>query len=632
MERDATDTRNILIVDDDPLTVADLELLLEDMWPVRSASSASQAREIMRQEQVALVLADERMPGESGIELLAWVQRSFPDTIRILITGYTDTENLIAAINDAGIWHFIRKPWRNQELVNLIGRALEYRSSRIKLRESEQRYRDLFVNAPSGLLRVGMDGRVLEANRAMGAMLGVEDRAALKGRPVSGLCIDPASWSDVMALLLHGEEIWNRETVLVTESGAPVHTLLSARVRKDQLGQAVVEAAFVDLTGHMEARAENQRLKAQLRRFQRLETMGLLTSMLVHDFKNQMSVVIGNAYYARAADDPLVRQSCLEDIEVAATNASQLAQTLLSFARNEGSEMEPVDVNALLRRLADLLRRTLQRSSKMSPIPRPRIRIVLELEPNLPMIQARRSMLYHTFLNLCLNGLEAMDDTGTLTLRSYVEPGGGYVSVTVEDTGRGMSEEVKSRIFEPFFTTKDDQPNPGTGLGLSMVQSMVREHKGRVTVESAPGEGSKFVVTLPAGAESPRKPTPHSRTVLVGEDDQGVLNVLGRMLDRLGYEVHKFTDAVEFMRTFEEHPDVRFVVLSTSLPNMSPVEVFERCRTLRPDLPVMFTGEPIVADQGPVPMDRSGVGYLPKPFDMHQLEVSISKILGRPVI
>jgi two-component system, cell cycle sensor histidine kinase and response regulator CckA len=254
------------------------------------------------------------------------------------------------------------------------------------------------------------------------------------------------------------------------------------------------------------AEEERRRLVAELRRSERMQMVGQLTSGIAHDFGNLLAVIVGYAEMAEdlGDHDDLELHRVLGEIRSAANRANHLSSDLLGFSQRSRAKPEPIDLNALIAGSMDLLCVGMQG----------RIEVIFEPSPALPSVLSEPGRLEQVLINLALNARDAMPDGGTLTIgtgqvalgseRNGPCPGtqpGNYVELTVKDTGNGMSPQVRERIFERFFTTKP--VGQGTGLGLSTVCGIIMDAGGTIDVDSHEGQGTTFRICLPAMAAGP---------------------------------------------------------------------------------------------------------------------------------
>ena len=290
---------------------------------------------------------------------------------------------------------------------------------------------------------------------------------------------------------------------------------LTARQRDEQERAAMLRTFNAELEERVSVRtaelvraeADRRALEAELRRSERLVTVGQLTSGIAHDFGNLLAVIVG--YAEMAADvsddlDPELRR-ILDEIHVAADRAVHLSSDLLSFSSRARTRPAAIELDALIAGIRDLLDVSMSGRAEVSFEPWPTA---------LPPVLADRSRLEQVLLNLAVNARDAMPDGGKLTITTApadldgaggrLRPGSGhrrYVELAVTDTGTGMSEQVQARIFERFFTTKP--PGTGTGLGLSTVHGIIADAGGIIDVDSEEGRGTTFRIYLPAEAPAP---------------------------------------------------------------------------------------------------------------------------------
>jgi two-component system, cell cycle sensor histidine kinase and response regulator CckA len=302
---------------------------------------------------------------------------------------------------------------------------------------------------------------------------------------------------------------------------------LDIRVRTLDTGDVVCDGMLMDVT-------ERVRLEEQFLQAQKMESLGQLAGGVAHDFNNLLTVILGNL---DLLPKPATQagQTLLDSVRTAAGRASELTQKLLGFSRRRPLQPQPIDVGAILADTAAMLRRVLD----------PRIVLRVERASELPKARGDAGAVQQAILNLCLNARDAMPKGGLLQLgveaTDYPVPPreakpGLYLTITVEDDGRGMDPATLKRLFEPFFTTKPT--GQGTGLGLPMVYGTIKQHGGWIDVNSTPGRGTKFVFTLPAVPASAA-----AKTVWIVDDEPAVRMVARAMLETHGFAVYEFESA-----------------------------------------------------------------------------------------
>jgi two-component system cell cycle sensor histidine kinase/response regulator CckA len=323
------------------------------------------------------------------------------------------------------------------------------------------------------------------------------------------------------------------------------------------------------------------------------------------------------------------------EVRRAADRASALTQQLLAFSRRQASVAQTVDLNQVVTHMEDLIRRLIG----------PEIGLRISLEPGLSPISADAQQISQVVMNLVVNARDAMPGGGTLSIATAnVELGhenvdiipGPHIALLVTDTGLGMTAEVRDRMFEPFFTTKDS--GRGTGLGLSMVQAIVRQGGGHVSIESAPNQGTTFKVYFPRQADLSAAPMPAPAAaapdivrgegiVLLAEDDRSVRRLVVSELARRGFTVLEAEDGAAALEMFRKEKDrVDILVTDVVMPRMNGADLAKAAEAIRPGLKILFiSGHPERAGAG---LDPTGVtNLLMKPFTADTLAARIKELI-----
>ncbi|MFZ5719045.1 MAG: CHASE domain-containing protein [Pseudomonadota bacterium] len=409
----------------------------------------------------------------------------------------------------------------------------------------------------------------------------------------------------------------------LAELNASLEDRVLARTRE-------LAAANASLRGEMARREEAEN---QIRQMQKMEAVGQLTGGIAHDFNNMLAIIVGSLDMAqRRLDDPNSRVGhYIANAAEGARRAAALTNRLLTFARRQRLDPRPVDLSRLVDGMTELLQRSLGE----------RVKVETRLAQDLWPTYADAAGLENAVLNLAVNARDAMPEGGRLTLETLNVPAdegpaaGDQVAIRVADTGVGMPAEVAERAFEPFFTTKD--VGRGNGLGLSQVYGFVSQSGGRVTIDSAPDEGTTITIWLPrwrgeasgTEAEEPEGgETPRARpaeSVLVVEDEPDVRRFSVEALLDLGYEVREAADGAEALERLAEGARTDLLFTDVVMPGMTGPQLAERARAARPDLKVLYTtGYAREALSG---HDRAGGPLLPKPFTVDQLARKVRQAL-----
>jgi len=380
------------------------------------------------------------------------------------------------------------------------------------------------------------------------------------------------------------------------------------RLRLEQLNERLREEA-----------AERAKAVTDLRRAQQLDAAGSLAAGVAHELNNVLLVISGSAeliQYRNGGPDRLV-----ERILDSAERGARLTSDMLAFARKTQREDAPFSLHEVVERVCEAVRDSQAKAS----------RVVVALDLVAPWVSGDQQQLHQALLNLCLNGLDAMDTPGVLTVGTLVE--GDVVRLTVRDTGVGMAPEIRERVFEPFFTTKS--PGRGTGLGLSMVYGIVRDHGGRISIESEVGEGTSVVVVLPltvppgpaAASVSERVRTPFdgSRVLLV-DDDESVREVMRGHLETRGFAVTEAENGREALERLDEGT-FELIILDMVMPVMGGAETYAEVRRRLPSQRILiYSGHSREDDVAPL-RDHPQTAYLRKPFGHDALLQCMGELL-----
>jgi signal transduction histidine kinase/ActR/RegA family two-component response regulator len=396
-----------------------------------------------------------------------------------------------------------------------------------------------------------------------------------------------------------------------------------------RIGQRTDELSRVN-NQLMQEIAERERAQAALVQSQKMEAVGQLTGGIAHDFNNLLTVIGGNLeLIQRRAED--VRVTRLADFALQASDrAAKLTRQLLAFSRTQRLTLTPVDVNALIDGMRELVSRTIG----------PQYEMVMDLDPTAPWAMADANQAELAILNLAINARDAMPEGGRLTIASERRAltGGGdvrsgdYVVISVTDTGTGIPAGLIDKVFDPFFTTKP--LGKGTGLGLSQVYGIARQSGGTVRIRSEEDVGTSVEIWLPvagalaaqevaASAAGPRNAT-HER-VLVVEDDPGVRRFIVECLQMLGFAVSEASHGREGLDMMgAERPDL--LIVDFAMPGMNGVEVVTAARQRAPDMPIILaTG---YADMEAVEKVVDPERVLRKPFQIDELEAAVRTALA----
>ncbi len=507
--------------------------------------------------------------------------------------------------------------------------------SEASLERSEELHRALVESLGEGVGLFDARDRVVFANQALASMLGISHNGLL-GRRFAEFLV-PESAEQTEGTYPAASETRSYEAVLRNNAARLLlvtETNFGQEDARDELTLRVVR----DLTERIVSERRQRDLERELQRSQSLQSLAVMAGGVAHDFNNLLCGVVGNAEIAQrrmpAEASPLLSR-CLSEIVTFADEAAQLSKQMLAYAGRHNLAIEAVNPNVELSAALRLLHATVESKA----------RLVLDLGQTLPDVASDKFQLRQVVTNLVLNALEAMDgERGVLTLRSeslrlaadraehYGLDAGGYVKITVEDTGTGIPVDTRPRLFEPFFSTKA----AGRGMGLAAAAGIVRAHRGWLGVETTSKQGTSFAILLPVAREStPRRTAPPrassippaARNILLIDNEPAVRLVTGRLLSELGQRVTTAESGGHGLELFSAQPQaIDLVVLDLTMPDQSGEQVLEALRLVRDDIPVVITSGFRVAEASKLLGAPNVIGFLDKPHTLTKLEMVLASM------
>ena len=400
------------------------------------------------------------------------------------------------------------------------------------------------------------------------------------------------------------------------------------------------EELLSEITERKRAEEEKETLQAQLIQSQKMEAIGTLAGGIAHDFNNSLQAI---STYVQLMKVEKIRDSkdsdYLNNILNSLKNANNLTKQLLTASRKIKSILRPTNLNDQILQVQTLLGRTIPKM----------ITIELDLAKDLKIIEADSGQIEQILLNLALNASQAMADEGrlTITTRNVVidkdawtthwgKDRGECVLLKITDTGHGIEKEVQHRMFEPFFTTK--APGEGTGLGLSMVYGIVKNHHGHIECDSAPGAGTRFNIYFPVSKSAnvleneistkKEKLATGNETILLIEDDELVLDAAKKMLEHFGYSIITASNGEEAIDIYlVERERIDLVILALNMPGMGGRRCLERMLEIKPDLKTIITSgysSAVFVDE----IHKNGTfAFIEKPYQLEDLLRTIREVV-----
>ncbi len=497
-------------------------------------------------------------------------------------------------------------------------------STETRLLDAERRYQDLFAHLRDGcgLHEIILDDqgrpvdyRFLAVNQAFGHLTGLDPDYVIGKTVREVLPALEQSWIDKL-----GQVALTGIPMRFEQHSGPLERDFECTAFSPEPGKFLV--VFDDVT-------ERKRLANQLRQAQKMEAVGQLAGGIAHDFRNILTIILA---LGQSIEDGLPAEAAelradLQDLLAAANRGTEITRKLLGFSRMEQLSLQRVDLGAVVREVAGILRRVLPAS------------ITVEARvPHDAAVRGDPNALHHILVNLANNARDAMPAGGTLSLTSDGQSvrrpdGSDCVCLTVRDTGEGMDQATLERVFDPFFTTKP--AGQGTGLGMAMVYGLMREQNGTIEVDSAPGKGTEIRLYLPHAGAAAASIQPESEemprgteTILFAEDEAPLRSVAQRALERLGYRVLLAPDGDEALRTFYAHEaEIDLVISDSVMPKLGGVEVYEALRNHEPPIRFLIASGYSPTSAGHAHQPTAQIPFLRKPWTLGELARRVREVL-----
>jgi len=516
---------------------------------------------------------------------------------------------------------------RERELLEMLSDylAVAIRNSSLygEVEATKQHLEQLIRSAGDAIISVDADGNIRAWNPAAESIFGLSGTQAV-GQP--------------FASLLPAEPYQTARAALARETPARAFDVTAKRADGRVLNLAVTLSALTGREGNPEGMlaivrdmTTQREIEAQMHQSERLTALGQMAGGIAHDFNNLLQAILGYAQLmARSPGNTDVIRRGLDVIEKAANSGAETVRRIQKFARLRPDEpFVSMDLNQVVRDSLAITRPRWEEKKIKGGVP---LQLELELGP-IPMVMGRPAELNEVITNLVLNAIDAMPRGGTLRIRTRLGDH-RHAVMTVSDTGMGMSDEVRKRIFDPFFTTKGEE---GTGLGLSVSHSIVERHGGDMRVDSQPGQGTTFTITLPIGMSQIGESTPGGEArgdrkgrILLVDNDPQVLSILGEMLRDAGHHVLPVPSGAEALRVFVP-TGFDLVITNVGMPEMSGWDLAERLRESDPHVPVIFITGWGLQEEDQARSRRLGISALLfKPVPPQDLHRTVQLALASP--
>ena len=516
-------------------------------------------------------------------------------------------------------------------LVDIIGVSRDI-SKRIlaekSLKKSEEKYRSLFENSRDVIYITTLEGKIVEFNPAGIALFGYSKEEII-GADILTLYQAPEDRAKFKETIRQKGYVRDYEIKFRKKDGTRIDCLLSSTFWQSEDGDVVGYQGIIrDIT-------DQKRMMAQFQQGQKMEAIGTLAGGIAHNFNNLLMTIQGNTslmLMKTPPDHPHYKK--LKTIEEHIQYGSDLSRQLLGFAR--GSQQQPKILN---------LNTIIRMSAKIFASTKKEITVHTNLTSDLMTVEADPGQIEQTLFNLLVNSGHAMPEGGDVYIQTentelsayqlgpYQHQKGRYIKVSVTDTGIGMDEKTREKIFDPFFTTKEQ--GQGTGLGLSSVYGIIKNHRGYISVYSEPGKGTTFNIYLPASeqpSEKTEKPVEPllkgTETILIVDDEPMITSVGQIMLTEMGYTVLTANDGATALEIFSHMPQpIHLVILDMIMPKMSGSAVFDQLKTEDPNVRVLLSSGYGINGQASELLDKGCSGFIQKPFNMMELSKKVREVL-----
>ncbi|MBN2184761.1 MAG: transporter substrate-binding domain-containing protein [Candidatus Krumholzibacteriota bacterium] len=536
------------------------------------------------------------------------------------------------------ILFFVRKAGKNRKALlktsdQLVMESRSRRKAEEALGDSVERYKQIFEYSPAGIVILGLDGTLVDANAVAADLVGVSREDSIG----KNICDFPSLREQASFIRKKIEEAvdlgrlepFEMEIVPENETKSRIISIHASTI--EQGGEILILALFSDAT-------QKKMLENQMLHMQKMESIGTLAGGIAHDFNNILTGILGYANMLKINhhDNKEVFKAA-DVIEKGAERAAMLTSQLVGFAREGKHLVQPVDMHRVIDAVLGRLEKAVDR----------KIRMERKFMADRPFVSGDPDQLEQVILNLSLNARDAMPSGGKLLIRTENidlgdsppekgsdGPSGKMLMIEMEDTGQGIPKYIQDRIFDPLYSTK--RKVRGGGMGLAMVYGIVINHGGSISVESEEGLGSSFRILLPV-EESANKDARETDTIIpfigkgrimIVDDDEVVLNVVQGMLEKLGYGVEVCQDSLKAIDLYKEnHHEIDLVIIDMIMPGMDGEELYRKLKDINPDIKTILSSGFILDERIQKLLDEGMNGFLQKPFVVTQFSRLVAKVL-----
>ena len=536
---------NILVVDDnEELSDGIKEFLEHEEYAVECANCGKDAIALVQDNKYDVALVDIEMPDMSGSELVKKLSSISSSMEFIHITAYASLDSAIDAVKQNNVISYETKPIDMERLLSLLGQITKRRRAEEELEEGEVRYKDIFENVNDLIQCITPEGRVVYVNNAWKETLGYNEEDI--ARLILFDIVHPDSHAhcmDMFKRVTSGEKVKSIEVIFITKDGRKIVVEGSVNCRFNAEGKPVsTRGIFRDIT-------DRKKMEEALLQSEKLKSIGTITAGISHEFNNILAIISGNVQLMeKTYKDHVELIDTLRTIKKATNDGAEISSKMLRFTKSsqDTTELVSCDIRDLIKQSIDF---TMPRWKNMAQANGISYHMDSKDIREVPEVYGNQTEYREIFINIINNALDAMPDGGRIIFSTWNKDGAVFISIS--DTGKGMTEDVKKKIFDPFFTTRRPE---GTGLGLSITYGIIIRHGGEIAVESKVGEGSTFTLQFPiaTGACSTKEiSVPEQETkrdglkILVIDDESEICDILEKLLSSDGHMVKAVNNGAE---------------------------------------------------------------------------------------
>ena len=642
---------NVLIIDDTPKNIQVVGNFLQNEGYVLSfATTGETALSILSKEIPDIILLDVIMPEINGFELCEKIKsiEEYKNIPILFLTIKTDSESIIKGFESGGV-DYITKPFNPYELIARIKTHLKLTDIQKELEKLNSKQESIIRERISEISRLAMileqteediiitdlDGNITYVNPAFEKITGYSSAEVIGENPrflKSGKLYNSV-YKEMWDTITNGQ-VWRGMVINKRKDGTLIEedSRISPLRNHDNKNHGYF-AIKRDMTAH-------NKLERQLRQSQKMEAIGTLAGGIAHDFNNILTAILGYTELAKMElTDNNPTSSKLTEVLKAGNRAKELVRQILTLSRKTEQELIPVRVDVIIKEALRLLRASIPST----------IDIIQEINTTLGTVMADPTQIHQIIMNLCTNSYQAMKEKGgslcvsleqkiisqfDIEKNGYNIKAGDYLRLVISDTGAGITKAEMERIFEPYFTTK--KIGKGTGLGLAVIDGIVKNINGLISVYSEVGRGTTFHVFVPYNKmvdevvlDGEIMEIPRGTENILFVDDEEQIMTLGKMiLEDLGYDVIATLRSHEALEIFKkDNSKFDLIISDISMPGLTGIELSNEISKIRPNLPIVLcTGfSKLLNDVKDV--NSSVKKVIMKPFLKRELAVAVRKAL-----